>query len=194
MEANAAMRRHVDETCLSAVGKRDVMGKKLFVASRNGDLEIMKQLIRAGVCPNYQDYCRDTALHWASSCGAYKAVRLLLGEGADPNLVSEMGRTPLHNAAAAQDLRTIHELLKSGCLLTVQDYSGYTPLDIAYTIKQNCKMETRVPLEVVRILKEAGSERTRESSPSQESAPEGGLRGEKFWSHLQEVKKRYTNK
>jgi hypothetical protein len=201
IEEHVEKRKFTDKTCLSAVGNVNALGQQLIVASRTGDFETMEKLIQGGVNPNFQDYCRDTALHWACIAGQWRSVRLLLGAGADPELKTEMGRTALHQAAAGQvktdgfttqghrgvraifsartkvsrrfslslmflslllqDLRVLHELLKSGCSTTVEDWSGYTPLDIAYTIKQNNKVEVIRPTEVVRLLESAGSTRCR---------------------------------
>ncbi len=55
--------------------------------------------------------------------------------------------------------RCIHELLKGGADVNIQDMSGYTPLDLAWTVKTHAYMNTRVIMEIVTVLQEAGAER-----------------------------------
>jgi hypothetical protein len=110
IEEHVAKRKFTDKTCLSAVGNVNALGQQLIVASRTGDFETIEKLIRGGANPNFQDYCRDTALHWACIAGQWRSVRLLLGAGADPELKTEMGRTALHHAAAGQVKKTVQPL------------------------------------------------------------------------------------
>ena len=75
----------------------------LFVASNAGKAELVKILLGAGACPNFQTYDTNwTPLMMATRAASVESVQALLDAGADVHLGGDMfGRTALHLAQSA---------------------------------------------------------------------------------------------
>jgi len=69
-----------------------------------------------------------SALHYAASLDAEKAVDTLLKNGADPNIKAENGWTPLFYAARYGYLNTLYLLLENGAGVNIADNEGLTPM------------------------------------------------------------------
>ena len=123
--------------------------KLLLVASRYGDLKVVKALIKDKVDINYQNkkefkyrskddqfqqdtyYTGETALMSASSEGHLDIVNLLLKKKANIHEQNSIGWTALMHASYNGHLDVVKLLLKHGANVNVTDDLGWTPLMVA---------------------------------------------------------------
>ncbi|MDR1305474.1 MAG: ankyrin repeat domain-containing protein [Verrucomicrobiales bacterium] len=89
----------------------------LLAAAANGDLPMVKQLLRAGVSVSAAERAR-TPLMAAASNGRAKVVALLLRRGADPNLAPHPSQPPLWLAWRAGHADVAKQLLAAGAKST----------------------------------------------------------------------------
>ena len=76
----------------------------IWRAARDGDLDLVRILIREGQDPNEQSQAlRNTPLHLACKHGHFLIVRLLVELGADRNLLNKAGKTALICAEESLD-------------------------------------------------------------------------------------------
>lgn len=139
-------------TCISVYGCPDrLQGKqaRLISASRNGNLEAVRLLLKKGVDVNATNILGFSALEVASSNGHLRVVRLLLDEGAEINAKSSMGTTPLIGASYNGHLEVVKLLLNRGADINAKDRLGETAL-------MNACGEGRV--KVVKLLLDKGAE------------------------------------
>ena len=121
-------------TCISVYGRPDrLQGKqaRLISASRNGNLEAVRLLLKRGVDVNATNILGFSALEVASSNGHLKVVRLLLDAGAEINAKSSMGTTPLIGASYNGLLEVVKLLLNRGADINAKDRLGNTALRAA---------------------------------------------------------------
>lgn len=64
----------------------DQVSDALYIACRNGRLEIAEWLLDHGADPNWRGYCGATCLAWAGFAGNLALWDLLLARGADPHM------------------------------------------------------------------------------------------------------------
>ena len=101
----------------------------LMIASQYGYLEIVKELLIAGVDPNASRTDGATALLWASLQGYFEVVQELLKAGANPNAATiEVGETSLIYSSRNGYLDIAHELLVRGADPNASTNIGLTPL------------------------------------------------------------------
>jgi ankyrin repeat protein len=101
----------------------------LHLAARDGRLEIVDVLLKAGARADIADDRGSTPLHWAA--GHPGVISILVERGASVNMVDRSGRTVLHWAANIGAADSIDALLKRGADVNIQDLSGSTPLHLA---------------------------------------------------------------
>jgi ankyrin repeat protein len=115
--------------------KRDFNGLTLLHhASRDGDLQLIRQLLHEGADVNTQvrSYEKrssewgNTPLHYAARDGRLDALELLLASGADINARNDRGVTPLHRAIKHPEIVAL--LIDSGAKIDLPDVTGRTPL------------------------------------------------------------------
>lgn len=74
----------------------DVIGESnIWVAASDGDLDRIKELLRAGMIVNAQDENGYSPIHAAVSYSQVEVLEFLLANGADVNLKDNDGDTPL---------------------------------------------------------------------------------------------------
>ncbi len=108
----------------------------LFVAIRNGDPSLCRELLRRGARPEAREIGRDGRLHFngvmeAARLGKARLVRLFLDHGADPNTHDDDGFTALMCAAISGDTATVQVLMDRGADVNQRDQRGFSPLLMA---------------------------------------------------------------
>lgn len=105
------------------------MGK----AIRNGDLNVVKALLRLGASVGVLDGEPWTPLHLAVNHNRVEIARLLVESGADVDGRDANGNTPLTLAASIDfgETEMIELLLGKGARRNITDRSGHTALDLA---------------------------------------------------------------
>ena len=107
-------------------------GPALHLACRLTDeLELVRELLKAGAKLDSTDREGWTPLHIASKKGNLKLVQELLKAGAKLDSTDREGWTPLHIASKKGNLKLVQELLKAGAKLDSVNKEGWSPLDIA---------------------------------------------------------------
>ena len=82
--------------CSPASGGED---SELHGAARAGDVEKVKELLRAGADVDGEGWFGETPLHLAAFEGHRELTALLIEKGADVSAKDEYASTPLHEAA-----------------------------------------------------------------------------------------------
>lgn len=102
----------------------------LFLAAREGHVEIVKALIAKGANVNVGEDEGWTSLHSACMNSHIAVVRELIAGGANANVAEfERGITPLSLAVGNSDLQIVKELISNGgALADMPDKGGTTPL------------------------------------------------------------------
>jgi ankyrin repeat protein len=110
----------------------------LMLATENGDLAMVRFLLREGASPNDVNNFEQTALHFACFAGQPDILKLLLDSGGNVNAHDDIGQTPLHDAAEAAASEEHHDvptmlqlykiLLNHGARVNVKNDDGDTPL------------------------------------------------------------------
>ena len=114
----------------------------LIQASRNRDLEKIKELLADGTNVNAQGEYGVTALseavfHYNLRQGKVNVyenteiVRALIEEGADLNIQDEYGNTPLHLASMRGYVEVVGLLVNKGAKTGIENNAGETPFDLA---------------------------------------------------------------
>ena len=100
----------------------------IWTASREGDLERVRQLIQEGQDVNRGNRYGWTPLMLAAAHGRDQVVQELIRAGADVNRKGNNKRTALHLASSWGHSSVIKTLAEAGANLNVQDEDGMTPL------------------------------------------------------------------
>ncbi|MBH05973.1 MAG: hypothetical protein CMJ20_06595 [Phycisphaeraceae bacterium] len=106
----------------------------LHLASRKGDLEIIKFLLSLKAMVDAGNADGKTPLHYAASSGGDEIVDMLMEADADADAKDHHGRTPLYEAVAAGGVSCVHRLLGKGAYSDAADKDGDTPLHAAVRI------------------------------------------------------------
>jgi hypothetical protein len=107
---------------------------KLHIAAKNGEVTLVKALIKAGANVNAQDKYKWLPLHYGVDNGNFDIVKLLLANGAKVNHQDENGTTALAQAIRGEaNKRIVEILIANGANIHLTDISGDTPLhDASY--------------------------------------------------------------
>lgn len=120
---------------------------ELHTALSEGELEIVKAFLDAGMSPNHRfaklfnkpvlyaalsdrNACRFTVRPTPAATKAI--VRLLLERGADPNLADERGHTPLMKAVEQCDREVVEMLLAAKADMNARDAAGRTAFEFGF--------------------------------------------------------------
>ena len=126
---------------LPQIGEQDNL--PLHCAARDGKLDEVKHLIKAGETVNRRNEEGYTALHYAVQYGNLELVRYLVKSRADVNYSDNKDLTPLHYAVQQGNLDLVRYLVKSRADVNYSDNKDLTPLH--YAVQQG-------NLELVRYL------------------------------------------
>ena len=114
------------------VDERDFQGcTPLHYAAKNGQVEVVRELLRSGADPSACDQDTESVLMWASAAGQTEVVRLILDAGADVNAITDLDGTALRWAAKHGHLETVKVLLEAGAnpnapgVLTYAEYGNH---------------------------------------------------------------------
>ena len=99
----------IKEILFKHVSKGKDLNIELLEASKGGDLEYAKWLIKKKTNPNITLYDGNTPLHLAAQQGHLNIVKLLLDNGADPLTSNVEGYRPHHLAATNEIKETLLE-------------------------------------------------------------------------------------
>jgi len=133
------LRKHGGKTAEELKAEKD----GLFAAIRNGDVEVVKELLDSGSNVNVKSSSGLTPLHFAAGAGHKEVAELLIANSADVNATDlGEGRTPLHQAAEWGHIEVVELLIRSGAYVNAQItdvpsegawvfLTGLTPLDLA---------------------------------------------------------------
>ena len=108
----------------------------IWVAARDGNLEIVKKHIINGVDINAKDNEGDAPLHTAVAMGEEEIVKYLITNGASLNIKDNIGRTSLHWAAFGGSKEITELLIAKGADVNAKTFnktgiSGVIPLHYA---------------------------------------------------------------
>ncbi len=120
----------------------------LFLAVKNGNLEIVEALLNFGAKVNAQDDNKRTALMNLDYETTPEIVSLLLKYNASVSNIDSEGNNVLHFAAENEEPEIIRILINNGAELDAQNDEGQTPLMIAAYFEN---------FETLRALIEAGA-------------------------------------
>lgn len=101
----------------------------LMIAALNGDLELVKRLVKRGAHVNKPGWA---ALHYAATNGHVSVIRFLLDESAYIDAEAPSGATPLMMAAHYGTPQAVKLLLDEGADPLLKDLRGLTAIDFAY--------------------------------------------------------------
>uniref|UniRef100_A0A8B9LUI9 Ankyrin 3a n=1 Tax=Astyanax mexicanus TaxID=7994 RepID=A0A8B9LUI9_ASTMX len=103
----------------------------LHLASKEGHVEVVAELLKLGASVDAATKKGNTALHIASLAGQTDVVRELVTNGANVNAQSQNGFTPLYMAAQENHLEVVRFLLEHGASQSIATEDGFTPLAVA---------------------------------------------------------------
>ena len=110
---------------------------ELMQASRDGDIDQVKELLKAGEDPNEMNDYGESPLLLAVVNEQKEIIPVLLENGADPNLQDDYGWTPLMSAALTENLEIGELLLKAGGDPSLVDDEDMSAIDHAKDIGNN---------------------------------------------------------
>lgn len=104
------------------------MGKKLLDASREGQVDYVRQLVVHSGAPFTSDWLGTTALHLAAQHGHPEIAEILLKAGVNRDARTKLERTALHLAAQGGSVKVVDLLLIHGSDVNARDMLKMTPL------------------------------------------------------------------
>ena len=114
------------------VNERDnLLRTPLAVASKHGELEIARTVIKYGADVNSRDTTGRTPLHTAAEYGHTDVARLLLDNGTDVNATQMEDSTALHTASMFGHFEVVQLLLERGANAQTRCVYGRTPSQYA---------------------------------------------------------------
>ena len=108
----------------------------IWIAARDGNLEIVKKHIINVVDINAKDKEGDAPLQKAVARGKEEIVKYLINNGASLNIKDKSGRSPLHWAAFAMNNNMCELLILNGVDINPIDDDNLTPLDLTPSPKK----------------------------------------------------------
>ena len=104
-------------------------GDELFEAIQDGNIGLVKELVKNGADVNCIDKTGQSPLHRACYLGHLDIVRVLIANGADIHQrASDLQLTPLHSATMNGDCQVVAFLIDNGADIHARDAAGGTPL------------------------------------------------------------------
>ncbi|XP_031640193.1 melanization protease 1-like [Contarinia nasturtii] len=117
---------------ISALPGRQINARRqdapIITAIKNGNENIIQDLIDDGADVNIANEDGNIPLHIAASNDLPTVVELLLRNGASVNAVNKLGYTPLYVAAVNGYEKIVELLIHNGASVNFVDKEGYSPL------------------------------------------------------------------
>src|SRR5579885_1591348 len=109
----------------------------IMYAAANGDLELVRALIKAGANVKLSNQLGTSAITEAAIIGSAPILEALLKAGADPNYKTPDGETPLMAAARSGKVEAARELLDAGADINAKEsWGGQSALMWAAALSQ----------------------------------------------------------
>ncbi|KAJ9443687.1 putative ankyrin repeat protein L63 [Diplonema papillatum] len=115
----------IDRNCVNTARSNFYGNTALYTASKNGHLEVVKELIAAGAKLHAPNMNSATALHLASQNGHLEVVKELIAAGANVDVQAEGGWTALFVASQNGHSEVVKELIAAGANLDLQANSMF---------------------------------------------------------------------
>lgn len=134
------IKEHLKQQLTQTIQNRGELNSKLFKAAREGNSELIIQLVKYGADVNARDEHKQTPLMYASFFGKEDACKTLIILGADVNAKDMQNDTALFVATTS---KVVVVLMKNNADINAQDIYGRTPLmyalettkvDVAFTL------------------------------------------------------------
>jgi ankyrin repeat protein len=106
------------------------LNEELLDASKKGDVEKVKKLLKEGADVNAKDRFGFTPLHYTALNGHFEVVKLLIERGADVNAKTNGGWTPLRFAAIYGHFEVVKLLIERGADVNAKDKDGGLPYTV----------------------------------------------------------------
>ncbi|KAJ8122500.1 hypothetical protein O1611_g9824 [Lasiodiplodia mahajangana] len=87
---------------------------RMYNAAREGQIDVFKEALPAGLPPNLTNEKGDTLLMLAAYYGHPELVKLLIQHGADPNRLNDRGQSPIAGAVFKMEDAVVDVLLEGG--------------------------------------------------------------------------------
>lgn len=131
------------------------MGTPLSYAARNGNVEIVRELLLLGASPNFNKP-QHIPLVDAILGQNITVVDLILKHSAEINVQADSnGNTPLHTAVLVEKHAIVKLLLQNGANVNMQNARKQTPMHLAIEVT---KKQTNRSFRVENLLMKAGAD------------------------------------
>lgn len=120
----------------------------LHTAVREGQLEVITDLLNNGFDINAKDDRQKTPLHLSAMSTDEKIFKVLMDSGSDPNAKDKRDETPLHQAVKTGNLNNLKLLLEAAADSNAKNNKGYTSLHLA---------TESLNLNVIKLLLDSGA-------------------------------------
>ena len=129
-------------------------GTALHSASHEGQVHVVRSLLKCGVDVDARGYWNQSPLQFASIEGHLTVVQCLLDHGADAKFQDDNYRTPLSHAAESGYHEVVRVLLEHDADTNSSDTDGLTPMHRAFLFCHKPKADYP---QTVRLLLEHGA-------------------------------------
>ncbi|MEJ2245809.1 MAG: ankyrin repeat domain-containing protein [Acidobacteriota bacterium] len=129
--ASRTMSDRQSMSTIRKISRESVVGTSLFLASHNGNAEIVKLLLSAGAKVNAEGKNDMTALYLASLNNHIEIAGLLLSAGAKVDAKDNNGVTALYLASLRNHPEIVKLLLSAGAKVNAKDNFGINPMHAA---------------------------------------------------------------
>ena len=109
----------------------------IFPAAKEGNLELLKQLLAEGTPVDHRNFNGETVLHVAASRGDLKMVKFLVSKGADVNALTGKRWQPIHHAMRFEHPEVANYLISHKASLLTKTSDGFTALELAKASKKS---------------------------------------------------------
>ncbi|KAK0624964.1 ankyrin repeat-containing domain protein [Bombardia bombarda] len=116
------------------------LAARMFDAARQGNIELLRQALPAGLPANLRNGMGDSLLMLAAYNGHANVVKLLLDCGADPNQLNDRQQSPLAGAVFKMEDNVINVLLEGGA---DPDHGHPSALECVTMFKQETKWKNK---------------------------------------------------